>query len=110
MPKYANELANYFNHNRQRWEYRIYKGDLVTWRDNRTEIGVVLSIDKRAEWCTVQWNDGKPPEPYRSQYRQLLLLEDMDKYNTIMEEHGEVVINGLPTTKATLDRVNNGLK
>tara|TARA_R100000030_G_C3243762_1_gene121223 strand:+ start:383 stop:688 length:306 start_codon:yes stop_codon:yes gene_type:complete len=99
MPKYAHELANYFNHNLQRWEYRIYKGDLVTWVSDTTwkrkAMGVVLSIDKKAEWCTVQWNTGSPPKLYGTQYRRLLLVEDIEEYNTIRKKYGKVIANGI---------------
>ena len=96
---YANELANHFNHNLQRWEYRIYKGDLVTWISNGGDkskaMGVVLSIDKKAEWCTVQWNTGLPPKLYGTQYRRLLLVEDIEEYNTMRKKYGKVIANGI---------------
>ena len=99
MPTYTNELANHFNHNWQRWEYRIYIGDLVTFTTcshvQPPPIGVVLEIDKRAEWCTIQWNDGRVPERWLTQYRQLLLIEDIDEYNTLKEENRHVIINGM---------------
>ena len=99
MPRYTSELTNHFNHNSQRWEYRIYIGDLVTGipfcHAQVPPIGVVLAIDKEVEWCTVQWNSGSPPSPYRTQYRQLILVEDIDEYNTLKEEHRRVIINGL---------------
>ena len=99
MPRCTKELTNHFNWEYNKWEYRIYIGDLVTGipfcHTQIPPIGVVLDIDKRAEWCTVQWNSGDPPSQYRTQYRQIILVEDIDEYNTLKEEYEYVIINGI---------------
>lgn len=72
-------FANHYNHNQQRWEYRMCVGDkVVTTCGNHT--GTLKHIGSSAEWCWVDWGDGEAKE---IQYRQLLLESDYTTYSAL---------------------------
>jgi hypothetical protein len=100
-----NQLANAFNHDWQRWEYRVYIGDLVTLTHachaKVPPIGVILDIKyikHRETECTIQWSDGcrSGPGLLAVQYGLLILVEDIDEHNTLKEKYGSVYVRNPP--------------